>query len=549
MAKFALLIGVSKYELEPNLNPLPAAVRDVEAMQKVLLHPEIGGFTETIVLKNPQRQDMEEAIENLFAHREKDDLLVLFFSGHGIRDDTGRLFLATSSTRKTPRGDLIRSSAVAASVVHESMSRSRSKRQVVILDSCFSGAFAKGLLAKDNGTVNIREQLGGEGHAVLTSSSSTQYSFEQEGSDLSIYTQYLIEGITTGAADLDEDGFVSIGELHEYASGKVSEIQPTMKPEIHPGKEGYTIRLAKVPPSDPKQKYGKEVDQRSSNSQTAVNNQKISVPTAARINFRPLMVVGGIILAVSLTVGIYSSLHIPPLTQTPQNTEENSSQTASAFTNSPSTTNSTKVPKTTNASIPGISDLPRLEGKATVVLTVKGSPITIEVDGTDAPITAGNFVDLVQKGVYDGLPFHRVVREPQPFIVQGGDPQGKDPKVPADRLGTGSYIDPKTGNARYIPLEIKPKGSDTPIYNKPFDATAQPVILPHKQGAVAMARSQSPDSASAQFFFALADVAFLDGNYAVFGNVTQGLDIVNKIQQGDRIDSAKVTQGAQNLKI
>jgi peptidyl-prolyl cis-trans isomerase B (cyclophilin B) len=63
-----------------------------------------------------------------------------------------------------------------------------------------------------------------------------------------------------------------------------------------------------------------------------------------------------------------------------------------------------------------------------------------------------------------------------------------------------------------------------------------------------MARSQAPDSASAQFYFALADLAFLDGNYAVFGNVTQGLDVVNKIQQGDRIDSAKVTQGAENLK-
>lgn len=181
-------------------------------------------------------------------------------------------------------------------------------------------------------------------------------------------------------------------------------------------------------------------------------------------------------------------------------------------------------------------------------MTVKGSPITIEVDGTDAPITAGNFVDLVQKGVYNGLAFHRVVREPQPFVVQGGDPKSKDPKVPVDQLGTGSYVDPKTGNARYIPLEIKPKGADTPIYNKPFDATAQPVVLPHKQGAVAMARSQPPDSASAQFYFALADLAFLDGNYAVFGNVTQGFDVVNKIQQGDRIESAKVTQGAENLK-
>lgn len=232
--------------------------------------------------------------------------------------------------------------------------------------------------------------------------------------------------------------------------------------------------------------------------------------------------------------------------QVASNTSSPTSTTSEASTKT--TTEATSVSQTSSESIPGITDLPRLEGKATVVMTVKGSPITIEVDGTDAPITAGNFVDLVQKGVYDGLAFHRVVREPQPFVVQGGDPKSKDRKVPIDSLGTGSYIDPKTGNIRYIPLEVKAKGSDTPIYNKPFDATAQPVVLSHKQGAVAMARSQPPDSASAQFYFALADLAFLDGNYAVFGNVTQGFDVVNKIQQGDRIDSAKVTQGAENLK-
>ena len=251
-----------------------------------------------------------------------------------------------------------------------------------------------------------------------------------------------------------------------------------------------------------------------------------------------------LVIISALMLGGCSTQQVASNTSSPSSTATSATSQASTKT----TTEATSVSQTISESIPGITDLPRLEGKATVVLTVKGSPITIEVDGTDAPITAGNFVDLVQKGVYDGLAFHRVVREPQPFVVQGGDPQSKDPKVPANRLGTGSYIDPKTGNPRYIPLEVKPKGSDTPIYNKPFDATAQPVILPHKQGAVAMARSQPPDSASAQFYFALADLAFLDGNYAVFGNVTQGFDVVNKIQQGDRIESAKVTQGAENLK-
>ncbi len=236
---------------------------------------------------------------------------------------------------------------------------------------------------------------------------------------------------------------------------------------------------------------------------------------------------------------------------TEQVTSSNSSPTSTAVeTSTTTTTEATSVSQTTSESIPGMKDLPRLEGKATVVMTVKGSPITIEVDGTNAPITAGNFVDLVQKGVYDGLVFHRVVREPQPFVAQGGDPQSKDPKVPVNQLGTGGYIDSKTNSERRIPLEIKPKGEQNPIYGKTLESAGitKPPQLQHKLGAVAMARSQMPDSASSQFYFALADLGFLDGSYAVFGNVTEGFDVVNKIKQGDRIDSAKVTQGAENLK-
>lgn len=195
-------------------------------------------------------------------------------------------------------------------------------------------------------------------------------------------------------------------------------------------------------------------------------------------------------------------------------------------------------------------NLPRLEGDATVVMTVSGSPITIEIDGNDAPITAGNFVDLVNRGVYDGLVFHRVVKEPQPFVAQGGDPQGKDPKVPVGSLGTGGFTDPDTKLQRYIPLEIRPE-YDNPenapaiVYSKTIDQTPQ---LKHERGAIAMARSQMPDSASSQFYFALTDLPFLDGNYAVFGKVTDGMDVVDNIKQGDRIDSAKVTQGIENLK-
>jgi len=191
------------------------------------------------------------------------------------------------------------------------------------------------------------------------------------------------------------------------------------------------------------------------------------------------------------------------------------------------------------------TNLPKLEGKATVEMIVKGEPITIEVDGTNAPVTAGNFVDLAQKGVYTGLVFHRVVREPQPFVVQGGDPQSKDTNFPSERLGTGGFIDPATSKPRYIPLEIKPVGADKPTYSQTFGTagiSAKPKLR-HTRGAIAMARSSLPDSASSQFYIALTDLIFLDGDYAVFGYVTKGMETVDKIQQGDRIESIKVVSG------
>jgi hypothetical protein len=259
MAKVALLIGVSEYQA--GLNPLPGAVKDVEAMQRVLKHPEMGEFDEVKTLANPEPIVMQEAIEALFSSRAKDDLALLFFSGHGVKDDNNRLYFATRLTRKNPKGDLVKATAVPAGFVQDIMSNSRCKRQVVLLDCCFSGAFAEGMTAKDDGTVDVQEQLGGEGRAVLTSSTSTQFSFEQQGSELSVYTRYIVEGIETGAADTDSDGSISIDELHEYAQKKVQEAAPAMKPKIYAVEEGFKIRLAKASIGDPKLRYRKEVEQ------------------------------------------------------------------------------------------------------------------------------------------------------------------------------------------------------------------------------------------------------------------------------------------------
>lgn len=259
MTKVALLVGVSEYE--PGLTPLPGSVRDVEAMRKILHHPKMGGFEQVQTLTNPDPLVMQSEIEALFRDRAKDDLVLFFFSGHGVKDDRGRLYFATRLTRKTERGELVRSTAVPANFIHDIMSNSRSKRQVVILDCCFSGAFAEGMTAKDDQSVDVATQLGGEGRAVLTSSTATQYSFEQTESDLSIYTRYIVEGIESGAADMDSDGWIAIDELHDYAQKKVREAAPAMRPKIYAVEEGFRILLAQAPMGDPQLIYRKEVEQ------------------------------------------------------------------------------------------------------------------------------------------------------------------------------------------------------------------------------------------------------------------------------------------------
>lgn len=240
----------------------------------MLENPKIGCFDDVKLLANPDAQPMREAIEILFSDLQKDDLVLLYFSGHGIKDDSGNLYFATCDTRKNNKGELLTATAVQASFVHNIMNRSRSKRQVLILDCCFSGAFANGLNAKSDRFVDIRNQLGGEGRAILTSSSSTQYSFEEQGSDISTYTRYIVEGLETGAADKDEDAWISVDELHEYAQAKVQEVAPAMKPEIYAIKEGYKIQIAQAPIDNPKLIYRKEVEYWAQNDEISVDGRK-----------------------------------------------------------------------------------------------------------------------------------------------------------------------------------------------------------------------------------------------------------------------------------
>ncbi len=181
------------------------------------------------------------------------------------------------------------------------------------------------------------------------------------------------------------------------------------------------------------------------------------------------------------------------------------------------------------------------QGKALVdVKTTKGS-FTIELYGNSAPLTVGNFLNIVKKGIYNGTAFHRVIRSPMPFIIQGGDPTSKDPNTPSKLIGLGNYIDNETGQISLIPIELKLQSEAIPRYSQLIINPNELIQLEliHQRGSVAMARSQAIDSASSQFYIALRALPELDGRYAVFGKVVKGMAIIDKIEQGDKIISAK----------
>lgn len=213
MAKYALLIGTSEYQSQ-HIPPLKGVTKDIQAMQRVLLDSNIGGFDDVQLLLDEDSNTVRSHIEQLFMERcQEHDIVLLYLSGHGYRYEDGNLFFISHNTETNTQGQPRIGTAVRAKSIHEDyMSRSKAKRQVLILDCCFSGAFAQDMNAKQAtaGSIKdeIEQQLGGEGRAVLTSSTSTQVSFEDAAGG--IYTQYLVEGIEKGAADADNDGVITL---------------------------------------------------------------------------------------------------------------------------------------------------------------------------------------------------------------------------------------------------------------------------------------------------------------------------------------------------
>ncbi|HZO68988.1 MAG TPA: caspase family protein [Kribbellaceae bacterium] len=226
----ALIIASRGYQ-DPGLGQLRSPAHDAEALARVLGDPMIGGFDVTTLLDAPS-YEIGEAVEEFFADRSPDDLLLMHFSCHGVKDEGGELYFATSNTKLRRLG----ATAVAADFVNRRMSRSRSRRIVLLLDCCYAGAFERGMTARAGTTVNIEEQFGGRGRAVITASSSMEYAFEgdrlADAHELapSVFTSALVEGLDTGEADRDQDGQVSLDELYDYVYDKVRVVTPNQTP-------------------------------------------------------------------------------------------------------------------------------------------------------------------------------------------------------------------------------------------------------------------------------------------------------------------------------
>jgi len=238
-SRYALIVATDQYS-EPGLRELAAPARDAEALAAVLADPAVGDF-DVQVLSNQTAQDVRMAVEDFFADRSRSDTLLLHFSGHGLKNAAGELFLAAADTRP----GRLASTGIGSDFLSRQMADSRSERIVLLLDCCYGGAFPRGMVVRADGEAQVLEAFaaqsdvaGGKGRAVVTASSAMEYSFEE--GDLtagtmgapSVFTGSLVEALTSGEADTDGDGWVGLHELFEYVSSAVRTINPHQTPHM-----------------------------------------------------------------------------------------------------------------------------------------------------------------------------------------------------------------------------------------------------------------------------------------------------------------------------
>ncbi|TCO62360.1 caspase, EACC1-associated type [Actinocrispum wychmicini] len=232
MTREALLIGTASYEHE-SLRRLRSPAQDVAQLDAVLADPAVGGYDVTTHVDTPAER-LSEAIRGFFADRRPDDTLVLYFSGHGIKDAAGELFLAATDTQL----DDLDHTALSTDTVNRWVRNCRSRHVLLILDCCYSGAFPRGMFAKAGATVDVHERFTGRGLAIMTATTAIEYAFEggeladrHDGEpDTSAFTKALIHGLATGEADDNLDQRITLDELYYYVFDLVRAANPRQTP-------------------------------------------------------------------------------------------------------------------------------------------------------------------------------------------------------------------------------------------------------------------------------------------------------------------------------
>ena len=244
-SRHALLIATESYA-DPALRRLTAPGADARELAAVLSDPSVAGFEVTTLIDEPHHV-VGEAIGEFYRGRRRDELTLLYFTGHGVKDDDGSLYLAMANTRR----DSLMFTALAAELVDRAMAGCLSRQKVLVLDCCYSGAFPAGKLAKAGTDVHTLERFQGRGRAVLTASDATQYSFEGDAvvgsAARSVFTRHLVAGLRDGSADLDGDGDVTVDELYSYVHERVVAEMPRQRPKRQPrGRRGSGRRRARL---------------------------------------------------------------------------------------------------------------------------------------------------------------------------------------------------------------------------------------------------------------------------------------------------------------
>jgi len=227
--KYALIIGNNKYD-DPKLAQLKTPAADSHALAKVLADKNIGYFDEVTPLINKTETEIRRAISGFLTNKKPEDLVLVYFSGHGVLDDRGRLFLSLRDTQTA----LLKATSIPSTFISDEMDSCRSKRQILILDCCHSGAFARGTKGDQKAVTEATFEGNGYGRVVMTASDSTQYALEGDQvlsqSNLSLFTHFLLEGLKTGEADTDNDGQISLDEWYDYTYDKVISETPNQIP-------------------------------------------------------------------------------------------------------------------------------------------------------------------------------------------------------------------------------------------------------------------------------------------------------------------------------